>query len=140
MSSRASVSAQSFAKLPTSLKKWQVTFPFPFPPRPEPKPTNLSPSQIYASAVALSTATSTPELNEGHLYPELDRIRAVSVIVARAVIRAAQAEGLDREKSICGFSDAQLDEWIRGKMYDPSQENGVEKAERVRGEPVKSLL
>jgi hypothetical protein len=139
MFSRASVSAQSFAKLPTSLKKWQVTFPFP-PPGPEPNPTNLFLTQIYASAVALSTATSTPELDEGRLYPELDRIRNVSVIVARAVIRAAQAEGLDREQSIRGFSDAELDEWIGGKMYDPTHQNGEEKGERVRGEPVKSLL
>ena len=80
-------------------------------------------------------------MNEGRLYPELDRIRAVSVIVARQVIRAAQAEGLDREKSIQGYTDEELDSWIRTKMYDPTKENGLEvERARVRGEPLKSLL
>lgn len=81
--------------------------------------------QIYASAVALSTAITTPELNDGRLYPELDRIREVSVIVAREVIREAQRQGLDREKSIRDLSDADLDAWIRGKMYDPTKESVV---------------
>jgi len=79
--------------------------------------------QIYASAVALSTAVSAKETEAGHLYPELDRIREVSVIVARQVIREAQRQGLDREEGLRTLNDVQLDEYIRSKMYDPSKED-----------------
>lgn len=54
------------------------------------------------------------------LYPGITRIRDVSVTVARQVIRQAQEQKLDREKSIRGFSDAQLDAWIKERMYDPA--------------------
>jgi malate dehydrogenase (oxaloacetate-decarboxylating)(NADP+) len=86
----------------------------------------LTKRQIYASAVALSTAINTNEINAGRLYPELDRIREVSVIVAREVIREAQREGLDREKSIRNLSDSELDTFIRSRMYDPTKETGLE--------------
>jgi malate dehydrogenase (oxaloacetate-decarboxylating)(NADP+) len=59
------------------------------------------------------------------LYPEITRIREVSVVVAREVIRQAQREKLDREKSIRDLSDAELDSWIRGRMYDPTIEDGI---------------
>ena len=75
------------------------------------------------------------------LYPELARIREVSVVVAREVIRQAQKEGLDREKSIRGLSDAELDIWIKAKMYDPTIHDGVAELaaeEKLPGE--KSLL
>lgn len=105
--------------------------------------TTLTVDQIYASAVALSTTVSPEEENEGRLYPELERIREVSVIVARQVIREAQSQGLDREPSLRGLTDAKLDTWIREKMYDPTKENGLNEESlktQVRGEPVKSLL
>lgn len=54
------------------------------------------------------------------LYPDITRIRDVSVTVARQVIRQSQKQKLDREKSIRGMSDAQLDAWIRERMYDPA--------------------
>jgi malate dehydrogenase (oxaloacetate-decarboxylating)(NADP+) len=54
------------------------------------------------------------------LYPEITRIRDVSVTVARQVIRQAQKQKLDREKSIRGLSDDQLDAWIKARMYDPA--------------------
>jgi malate dehydrogenase (oxaloacetate-decarboxylating)(NADP+) len=103
----------------------------------------LTSFKIYASAVALSTAINTNEINAGRLYPELERIREVSVIVAREVIREAQRQRLDEEKSIRDLSDAELDAWIRVRMYDPTKENGGDdqtEAWRVRGSPQKSLL
>lgn len=107
------------------------------------KAIHISQEMIYASAVALSTTVSPEEENEGRLYPELERIREVSVIVARQVIREAQKQGLDREPSIRGLTDAKLDAWIREKMYDPTKETGLNEEilkTQVRGEPVKSLL
>lgn len=104
--------------------------------------TSSNRKQIYASAVALSKATNATEINDGKLYPDMDRIREVSVIVCREVIRQAQAQGLDRETSIRGMSDTDLDAYIRGRMYDPYKETGViESAENIRGSPVtKSIL
>jgi malate dehydrogenase (oxaloacetate-decarboxylating)(NADP+) len=103
----------------------------------------LTSFKIYSSAVALSTAINTNEINAGRLYPELERIREVSVIVAREVIREAQRQRLDGEKSIRDLSDAELDAWIRVRMYDPTKENGRDdqtEAWRVRDSPQKSLL
>ncbi|PBP17595.1 NADP-dependent malic enzyme MaeA [Diplocarpon rosae] len=86
------------------------------------KAAHITQEMIYASAVALSAATTTPELNDGRLYPDLDRIREVSVIVAREVIRQAQRQNLDAEASLRDLSDAELDAYIRSKMYDPTKE------------------
>ena len=87
---------------------------------------------IYASATSLSTSLHPSEVSQGWLYPELARIRDVSVIVAIGVIRAAQEAGVDREQSIKGFGDDELEKWVRSKMYDPNTEtNRVE--EEVEG-------
>lgn len=75
--------------------------------------------QIYASAVALSTAINASELNEGLLYPHIDRIREVSIVVAREVIRQSQKQGLDRVLKLRDMTDEDLDKYIRERMYDP---------------------
>jgi len=97
-------------------------------------------AKIYTSAVALSTTINQDELDKGLLYPEIDRIREVSVVVAREVIKQSQAQGLDREKSIRGMSDAKLDAWIRTKMYDPTALPSVEHESASRLLGGKSLL
>jgi len=74
---------------------------------------------IYASAEALSTSLNAEEVAAGWLYPGIERIRDVSVTVARGVIRAAQEEKVDRELALRHLSDDELDEYIRGRMYDP---------------------
>ena len=77
---------------------------------------------IYASAEALSTSLNKQEVEDGWLYPNIRRIREVSVIVTRGVIRAAQAGNVDREMALRNLSDKELDEYIRERMYDPSKE------------------
>lgn len=89
------------------------------------KAVHISQEMIYTSAVALSNTINQQELDEGRLYPNITRIREVSVIVAREVIRQAQREHLDREKSIRDLSDAELDAWIRSRMYDPAAEGVI---------------
>lgn len=74
---------------------------------------------IYASGAALPEMLNSEEAAMGLLYPSLDRIRDVSVRVARNVIRAAQEDGVDRAADLKGMSDEALDDWIRQKMYDP---------------------
>jgi len=89
------------------------------------KAQHISQEMIYTSAVALSTTINNFEIEAGMLYPEISRIREVSVVVAREVIRQAQRERLDREKSIRDLSDAELDEWIKARMYDPTAQGGI---------------
>ena len=78
---------------------------------------------IYASAEALSTALLPNEVEQNWLYPAIERIRDVSVIVTRGVIRSAQAEKVDRELALRNISDEELDEYIRARMYDPFKEH-----------------
>jgi malate dehydrogenase (oxaloacetate-decarboxylating)(NADP+) len=59
------------------------------------------------------------EVKRTWLYPDIARIREVSVTVTRGVIRAAQRDGVDREVQLRAMSDAELEAWIRGMMYDP---------------------
>lgn len=98
------------------------------------KATVVTQSMVYASAEALSTALSPSETAQSWLYPELARIRDVSVIVAMGVIRAAQEAGVDRETRIKSMKDEELEQWVRSKMYDPHKET-----QRVESE-VLSLL
>lgn len=86
------------------------------------KATVVTQSMIYASAEALSTALNPTETDQEWLYPEIARIRDVSVVVAMGVIKAAQEAGVDRETRIKGMSDEELEKWVRSKMYDPHEE------------------
>lgn len=78
---------------------------------------------IYASGEALSTSLLDSEIADNWLYPNISRIREVSVVVTRGVIRAAQADKVDRELALRNISDEALDEYIRARMYDPHTEH-----------------
>ena len=86
------------------------------------KSTTVTQSMIYASATSLAGALSPAEAAQRQLYPDLARIRDVSVAVAAGVIRAAQAAGVDREVRVRDLDDGQLRRWIRERMYDPHRE------------------
>ena len=101
------------------------------------KSVEVSQSMIYASAEALSTSLQAEEIEMGMLYPDITRIREVSVTVARGVIRAAQEAKVDRETGIRGLSDAELDVWIKSKMYKPHAE--VASLEREVGALLSSI-
>jgi malate dehydrogenase (oxaloacetate-decarboxylating)(NADP+) len=87
------------------------------------KAVNVTQNMIYASAESLSTSLLPEEVAENWLYPNINRIRDVSVIVTRGVIRAAQKDGMDRELALRNLSDDELDEYIRARMYDPFHEH-----------------
>jgi malate dehydrogenase (oxaloacetate-decarboxylating)(NADP+) len=86
------------------------------------KAVSVTQEMIYSSALALSTALSPEERAKDWLYPDIRRIREVSVIVTRGVIRAAQKGGVDRELNLRTLSDEELDEYIKDRMYDPANE------------------
>lgn len=86
------------------------------------KAVNVTQEMIYASGVALPASLTESEKADGWIYPEIGRIREVSVIVTRYVIRAAQKTGVDRELSLRNLSDSDLDKYIEQRMYDPFKE------------------
>ena len=88
------------------------------------KSVKVTQQMIYASGEALSETLTAEEIGRGLIYPDINRIRAVSVIVTRQVIRAAQADNVDRLLELRDLSDSELDRWIRTKMYDPHAEIG----------------
>lgn len=87
------------------------------------KAVSVTQGMIYASAESLSESLLPEEVEKNWLYPAVDRIREVSVIVTRGVIRAAQKDGVDRELALRNISDAELEEFIRERMYDPYKES-----------------
>ncbi|KAJ4303621.1 hypothetical protein N0V90_002521 [Kalmusia sp. IMI 367209] len=86
------------------------------------KATSITQDMIYASAESLSTSLNKQEVADGWLYPDIRRIREVSVVVTRGVIRAAQKNGVDRAVELRELSDDQLDQYIKERMYDPFNE------------------
>ncbi|KAL4957428.1 hypothetical protein BDW69DRAFT_156301 [Aspergillus filifer] len=101
------------------------------------KSVKVTDSMIYASGEALSKALTAEEIERGLLYPDLTRIRQVSVVVARNVIRAAQEAKVDRETTLRTMDDENLDAWIKARMYDPHSE--VHSLEREVGSILSSL-
>ncbi|KAH7091258.1 hypothetical protein FB567DRAFT_436171 [Paraphoma chrysanthemicola] len=83
---------------------------------------SITQDMIYASAESLSTSLNKQEVADGWLYPDIRRIREVSVVVTRGVIRAAQKNGVDRATELRNLDDASLDAFIKEKMYDPFNE------------------
>lgn len=83
------------------------------------KATSVTQDMIYASAESLSTSLNKQEIADGWLYPDIRRIREVSVVVTRGVIRAAQQNGVDRANELRNLSDEELDAFIVESMYNP---------------------
>lgn len=101
------------------------------------KAVRVTDNMIYASGEALSKALTAEELERGLLYPDVTRIRQVSMVVTREVMRAAQNDGVDRETALRNMNDTELDAWIKARMYDPHTE--VRALEREVGHLLSSL-
>ncbi|KAH8727968.1 hypothetical protein GQ44DRAFT_610796 [Phaeosphaeriaceae sp. PMI808] len=94
---------------------------------------SITQDMIYASAVSLASSLNKQEKADGWLYPDIRRIREVSVVVTRGVIRAAQKNGVDRAIDLRQFNDAQLDQYIKENMYDPFNENIGDQVNKLMG-------
>ncbi|KAI9653821.1 MAG: hypothetical protein M1831_005688 [Alyxoria varia] len=93
------------------------------------KSVNVTQSMIYASASSLSQSLNSQETAQGWLYPDIRRIREVSVKVTAGVIRAAQEEKVDRELGLRGLGDEELERYVQERMYDPSRERDLMQGE-----------
>jgi malate dehydrogenase (oxaloacetate-decarboxylating)(NADP+) len=71
--------------------------------------TCITENIIYASGAALPAMLTSDEAVMGLLFPAVDRIRDVSVCVARSVIRAAQGDKVDRATDLKEMDNDELD-------------------------------
>ncbi|KAG0653522.1 hypothetical protein C6P46_002502, partial [Rhodotorula mucilaginosa] len=64
---------------------------------------------VHAAAQGLADSLTTGETERNLLYPDVERIRDVSIKIAVTVIEAAQKLGVDRAESLRGKSSAELE-------------------------------
>lgn len=78
----------------------------------------LSPSLLVAATKALAAQAPALKDRKAGLLPDVTDVRKISVQIAKAVIRAAEKEGLAQEKNI-PQGEEEIEEWIRDQMWDP---------------------
>ncbi|GAA5841738.1 hypothetical protein JCM3766R1_005167 [Sporobolomyces carnicolor] len=74
---------------------------------------------VHASAQGLADSLNSDECERNLLYPDVERIREVSITIALKVIRSAQKLGVDRAEELRSMSDRELEEYVRNQMYHP---------------------
>jgi len=78
------------------------------------KAKNVSDAMIISAAITLAHYVSESEIQQGQIYPKLDKIRDISAKIATAVIETAYKEGiaqLPKPESILQF--------VKNSMYQP---------------------
>ncbi|ROW02743.1 hypothetical protein VSDG_01707 [Cytospora chrysosperma] len=88
------------------------------------KATRVTDSMIYESAAALAGCLNADEIEQGLIYPRIDRVREASVVVAREVMKAARRDGVSALPEAQWneweeWGDADLDKYILTRVYDP---------------------
>lgn len=83
--------------------------------------SRVTDKMILIASESLATCVTEEEFSRGLLYPDVARIRDVSLHIARDVIRAAQKDGVDGIKELRGISDAELESYIKSKIYNPEE-------------------
>ncbi|KAF9269657.1 malic enzyme [Marasmius fiardii PR-910] len=81
--------------------------------------SSVADSMVEASSLGLANSLTAEEQSLGLLYPSVSRIRDISALIAKDVIRAAQKEGVDRSTGLRSKSDAELIAFIESKMWNP---------------------
>ncbi|GAA95484.1 uncharacterized protein L969DRAFT_98187 [Mixia osmundae IAM 14324] len=82
--------------------------------------TKIPEGLVHTAAESLSISMNEEERNTpGMLYPSLPRIREISAVIAREVVKTAQALGVDGNKDLKGMTDAEMDAYIAKRRYDP---------------------
>jgi malate dehydrogenase (oxaloacetate-decarboxylating)(NADP+) len=94
--------------------------------------TKVTDRMILAASESLADCVTEEEFSRGLLYPDVSRIRAVSLDIARDVIRTAQRDGVDARKELRELTNAQLDALIRKEIYNPLELKGSLEAEYAK--------
>ncbi|GAA5872013.1 hypothetical protein JCM3774_006580 [Rhodotorula dairenensis] len=80
---------------------------------------NIPEELVHAAAQGLADSLTVGETERNLLYPDVERIREVSIKIAVTVIEAAQKLGVDRADSLRGKTSAELEHIVRRQMYHP---------------------
>ncbi|OTB07820.1 hypothetical protein M426DRAFT_317711 [Hypoxylon sp. CI-4A] len=88
------------------------------------KASKITDEMVYISASSLSESLNAEEIHKGLIYPNIDRVRDASVVVAREVMKAARREGvstLPEEQWVEWeeWGDVSLTKYIKERIYDP---------------------
>ena len=81
--------------------------------------SKVTDAMILTASESLASCVTEEEFSRGLLYPDVSRIRAVSLDIARDVIRTAQKEGVDGKKELRSLNDTELESYIKNKIYNP---------------------
>ncbi|KAI0003463.1 hypothetical protein F4779DRAFT_98993 [Xylariaceae sp. FL0662B] len=81
--------------------------------------TKLTDAMLVAAVRGVAALSPALRDDTAPLLPGVEDVRAVSVRVAREVIRAAVSEGVAAERGIPTDDDADLEAWIREQMWNP---------------------
>ncbi|KAL1901600.1 hypothetical protein Cpir12675_000470 [Ceratocystis pirilliformis] len=89
------------------------------------KASKVTDSMIYTAAAALSESLNADEIHKGLIYPEIERVRDASMVVAREVMKAARRDGVSElpEAQWAEFEewgDVSLTAYIESKIYNPT--------------------
>ncbi|THG92665.1 hypothetical protein EW026_g8317 [Hermanssonia centrifuga] len=81
--------------------------------------SSITDSMIEAASLGLANSLTEEEHSLDLVYPRIERIREISAGIALAVIREAQAKGVDRSIDLRKMPDATLLSFIKSKMWNP---------------------
>ncbi|KAJ6603408.1 malic enzyme [Mycena vulgaris] len=81
--------------------------------------TRITDSMVEAAALGLANALTVDERTAGLLYPRIERIRAISTIIATSVIRAAQHACVDGNLGLREMGEEELKHFVQESMWDP---------------------
>ncbi|KAJ7240589.1 hypothetical protein C8J57DRAFT_1562707 [Mycena rebaudengoi] len=81
--------------------------------------SSVTDSMVEASSLGLANSLTPDEDAAGLLYPQIERIREISAGIAKEVIRAAQAAGVDRHEELRAMNDDELLKFVEDKMWNP---------------------
>ncbi|KAI1498221.1 NADP-dependent malic enzyme [Biscogniauxia marginata] len=88
------------------------------------KASRVTDEMVYISAASLAESLNAEEIHKGLIYPNIERVRDASVVVAREVMKAARREGvstLPDEQWVEWeeWGDVDLTKYIKDRVYDP---------------------
>ncbi|KAJ7149425.1 hypothetical protein C8R43DRAFT_502817 [Mycena crocata] len=81
--------------------------------------SRVTDSMVEAASLGLANALTPEEVEYGLLYPRIERIRAISALIACRVVRAAQHANVDRHPDLREMGDDELRTFVQARMWDP---------------------
>ncbi|KAI1254341.1 hypothetical protein MGN70_004738 [Eutypa lata] len=91
------------------------------------KASKITDEMVYISASALADTLNAEEIQKGLIYPNIERVRDASIVVAREVMKAARREGVSELSEAQWieweeWGDVDLEKYIKNRVYDPLRE------------------